>query len=44
MKITQDVREYADKHGVTSQQAITLGMESKSIEFIKSGSKIYDKV
>ena len=35
MKITQEVREYAA--GLDAQK----GMEEKSIEFIKSGSKIY---
>jgi phosphomethylpyrimidine synthase len=44
MKITQDVREYAEKHGLSSNQAIQAGMENKSIEFVRSGSKLYDKI
>jgi phosphomethylpyrimidine synthase len=43
MKITQDVREYAAKLGVTAQQAINKGMEEKSIEFVKTGAKVYHK-
>src|SRR5258705_4756226 len=35
MKITQDVREYAQKHGVSAEQALKRGMEQKSIEFVK---------
>ena len=41
MKITQDVREYAEKLGVSEKDALSKGMEEKSIEFIKKGSEIY---
>jgi len=41
MKITQDVREYAQKIGISEQDALKKGMEEKSKEFIESGSKIY---
>ncbi|MGV3468426.1 phosphomethylpyrimidine synthase ThiC [Limnobacter sp.] len=43
MKITQDVREYAEKLGVSDKEALSKGMEEKSIEFIKKGSEIYHK-
>ena len=43
MKITQDVREYADKLGTDEQTALTKGMEEKSIEFIKKGAEIYHR-
>jgi phosphomethylpyrimidine synthase len=43
MKITQDVRDYAEKLGVSEKEALTKGMEEKSIEFIKKGSEIYHK-
>ncbi len=43
MKITQDVREYAEKLGVSEKDALSKGMEEKSIEFIKKGSEIYHK-
>src|SRR4051812_1312031 len=43
MKITQDVREFAAKHGVSDQEALKKGMEVKSIEFVKQGSEIYAK-
>ncbi len=44
MKITQDVREYAASQGVTETQALAKGMEEKSIEFVKTGAKVYHKV
>ena len=43
MKITQDVRDYAEKQGVSAQDALNKGMEEKSIEFIKKGAQIYHK-
>jgi phosphomethylpyrimidine synthase len=44
MKITQDVREYAAKVGVTDQAALEAGMKEKAEEFKKSGGKIYQEV
>jgi phosphomethylpyrimidine synthase len=44
MKITQDVRDYADKLGVDEQEALQKGMQEKSIEFVKKGSEVYQKV
>lgn len=44
MKITQDVREFAAKQGISEQDALHKGMEVKSIEFVKGGGKLYDKV
>jgi phosphomethylpyrimidine synthase len=41
MKITQDVRDYADKIGVQDQQALETGMAEKSEEFKKAGAEIY---
>ncbi len=43
MKITQDVREFAAKHGVSAEEALKKGMEVKSIEFVKQGAEIYAK-
>ncbi len=43
MKITQDVREYAKKHGVSEADALKKGMEQKAIEFVKKGAEIYQK-
>jgi phosphomethylpyrimidine synthase len=40
MKITQDVRDYADEHGL-NEEAIAEGMEEKSREFASLGSQIY---
>jgi phosphomethylpyrimidine synthase len=44
MKITQDVREFAEQQGISEQDALAKGMEVKSIEFVKGGAKLYDKV
>jgi phosphomethylpyrimidine synthase len=44
MKITQDVRDYADKLGLDEQEALNKGMQEKAIEFVKKGSEVYHKV
>jgi phosphomethylpyrimidine synthase len=41
MKITQDVRDYAEKHGLTSVEAIEAGMSEKSGEFSEHGNRVY---
>ncbi|MCB0344833.1 MAG: phosphomethylpyrimidine synthase ThiC [Bdellovibrionales bacterium] len=41
MKITQDVRDYAAKHGLGEDDAAQAGMEQKSKEFKDSGSELY---
>ena len=43
MKITQDVREYAQKKGLDVETALHAGMEEKAREFRESGGKIYQK-
>ena len=43
MKITQDVREYAQKKGLDTETAMLVGMEEKAREFRESGGKIYQK-
>lgn len=44
MKITQDVRDYAAKQGVTEDQALQQGMAQKSKEFKNQGAEIYSKL
>src|SRR5450830_224993 len=44
MKISQDVRDYAAEKGISDQDALKKGMEEKSIEFVKKGSEVYQKV
>jgi phosphomethylpyrimidine synthase len=41
MKITQDVRDYADKLGVDEQAALAQGMAEKSAEFKAVGGELY---
>jgi phosphomethylpyrimidine synthase len=41
MKITQDVRDFAAKHGVSDQEALAKGMEVKAVEFVKGGAELY---
>jgi phosphomethylpyrimidine synthase len=43
MKITQDVRDYAQQLGVTEDAALARGMEQKAVEFVKQGAEIYKK-
>ncbi len=44
MKITQDVREYAQRKGVPQEQAIEAGLEEMKHEFRRRGGKIYQRV
>ena len=41
MRITQDVRKYAEEHGVGEWEAIDLGMKEKSAEFVDTGAEVY---
>ncbi|HEY3261903.1 MAG TPA: phosphomethylpyrimidine synthase ThiC [Pseudonocardiaceae bacterium] len=41
MKITQDVRRYAEEHGLSTVDAIEAGMAEKSREFVEHGERIY---
>jgi phosphomethylpyrimidine synthase len=41
MKISDEVRQYAEEHGMTSEEAIEEGMEKKAAEFNESGAEIY---
>jgi phosphomethylpyrimidine synthase len=43
MKISQDVREFAAKEGVSEQEALQKGMEQKSAEFVQQGAEVYHK-
>src|ERR1035437_769312 len=43
MKISQDVRDFAAKEGLTDADALNKGMESKAIEFVRKGSQLYSK-
>src|SRR4051812_17340458 len=41
MKITQDVREYAEQLGVQEEEALKKGLEEKAKEFVENGNEIY---
>ncbi|MGH9042973.1 MAG: phosphomethylpyrimidine synthase ThiC, partial [Acidimicrobiia bacterium] len=41
MRITADVRAYAEAHGVTEEVAIELGMKEKADEFADAGGRVY---
>jgi len=41
MKITQDVRDYAAKHGLDTVDAVEAGMREKSEEFREKGAAVY---
>jgi phosphomethylpyrimidine synthase len=45
MKISQDVREYAEAKGIKDEQdALTIGMQEKSRQFVEEGADLYHKV
>ena len=44
MKITQDVRDYAKRMGMTEEEALKAGMEERKREFLKQGGEIYQRV
>ena len=41
MKITDDVRKYAEEHGYTEQDVLKKAMDEKSKEFSEAGGEIY---
>ncbi|GAB3970985.1 phosphomethylpyrimidine synthase ThiC [Actinoallomurus acanthiterrae] len=41
MKITRDVRAYAEEHGMPESEALTAGMREKAEEFAQRGGRIY---
>jgi phosphomethylpyrimidine synthase len=41
MKITEDVRKYAEEHGFDGSETIEAGMREKADEFLKTGGEIY---
>ena len=43
LRITEDVRRYAQEKGLSDNAAISKGLEEKSAEFAKSGAEIYQK-
>jgi len=43
MKITQEVREFAARQGVSEESALEAGMRAKAVEFVKAGAEIYGK-
>jgi len=44
MKITQDVRDFAAQQGLDEKAALEKGMETKAVEFVKSGAEVYRKL
>jgi phosphomethylpyrimidine synthase len=44
MKITEDVRDYANQLGVTPEEALQKGMDKKAQEFVETGAKLYQKM
>ena len=41
MKITEDVRKYAEEHGFDGPESIEDGMREKAEEFVRTGGEIY---
>jgi phosphomethylpyrimidine synthase len=43
MRITQDIRDYAEREGLDEQAAVLTGMEVKAREFRESGAHLYQE-
>jgi phosphomethylpyrimidine synthase len=43
MRITEDVRRYAEEHQLSEDDALQKGMEQKAREFTEAGAEIYSK-
>src|SRR3989337_2425930 len=41
MRISADVRAYAAEHGVSDEEAVTLGLKEKSAESAGAGGRVY---
>jgi len=41
MRISQDVRRYADEHGLAPGEALAAGLRAKSAEFAAGGARLY---
>ncbi len=41
MKISDDVRQYAESHGYNEEEAISKGMEEMAETFVKKGAEVY---
>ena len=41
MKITQDIRDYAERKGLDAETAIEAGMQEKAKEFVEKGAHVY---
>jgi phosphomethylpyrimidine synthase len=41
MKITEDVRKYAEEHGLNASESLEIGMREKAEEFVRAGGEIY---
>ena len=44
VKITEDVRKFAEQQKLSESEALQAGMEQKSKEFAEAGSEIYSNV
>ncbi|HFC53928.1 MAG TPA: phosphomethylpyrimidine synthase ThiC, partial [Gammaproteobacteria bacterium] len=43
MKITREVRDYAQRQGLSEEEALRKGMEEKAAEFVRQGGELYRK-
>jgi phosphomethylpyrimidine synthase len=41
MKITEDVRRYAEEKGLSGDDALKVGLEEKAREFADKGNEVY---
>jgi len=41
MRISQDVRDYAERNGMDLATAVEIGLKEKSAEFLEAGAEVY---
>jgi len=41
MRITADVRAYAEEHGLSPEAAVEIGLKEKAAEFVDHGANVY---
>jgi phosphomethylpyrimidine synthase len=44
MKITQDVRDYANAQNIEEEKALAVGMSEKAKEFVEKGGEVYQNL
>jgi hypothetical protein len=44
VKITEDVRKYANEQGITEKEVVDMGLKAKAKEFQRKGAEVHAKI